>query len=289
MWRVLGVQVPSPERVSVLNVDLTDIEPLERRADSVLKVEFLVEGSAGSYIVLIESQTERDDERRRRWPYYIAHLHDKYRCPVVLVVVSSKASTAKWAREPIRIGLPDLISMAVFPAALGPDNVPPVTDVAEASRDVPYAVFSACANSRGPQLHGILEALAAALDTIDTETATVLAEFTEAGLDGTTGQQIWRALMAIKTFPYVSELRSQGREEGRQEGLQEGRQEGLQEGRQAGRQAGQAEAILRILDKRGIAVADASRQRIEACSDMDTLGTWLDRSLTATDVSELFA
>jgi hypothetical protein len=36
--RILGIPVPEPYDVSVLNVDLTEIRPVERRADSVLQV-----------------------------------------------------------------------------------------------------------------------------------------------------------------------------------------------------------------------------------------------------------
>jgi hypothetical protein len=46
---------------------------------------------------------------------------------------------------------------------------------------------------------------------------------------------------------------------------------------------------LRILARRGIAVDDASSERIIWCTDLDTLGAWLDRSLTAAQVSDLFA
>ena len=115
-------------------------------------------------------------------------------------------------------------------------------------------------------------ASAAALDTIDTETADFLVEFTEAGLGNTPGQQIWKVLMATMTYPYVSELRSKGREEGREEG----------------RAQGQAQSILQVLDRRGIAVDDGSRERIEACTDAGTLSTWLDRALTVTKSADLF-
>lgn len=98
MARVFNVMVPSPVNVTVLGTDLTETEPMERRPDPVLQAEFLVEESAGKYLLVIESQTDPDEERRRRWPHYIAHLHDKYGCPVVLAVVCSKRSTARWAR-----------------------------------------------------------------------------------------------------------------------------------------------------------------------------------------------
>ena len=122
-------------------------------------------------------------------------------------------------------------------------------------------------------MEAILEALAAALATIDEESAANLAEFTETGLGDTAGRQIWRALMATRTFPFVSEMRLQAREEGREEG----RAEGL------------AAAIVKVLERRGIEVDDASRARITSCGDGDTLGVWLDRSVVVASASELFA
>jgi hypothetical protein len=297
MARALNLDLPEPSQVKELSVDLSEFRPVvERRADSVLQAEFLIENPVGRYILVVESQTVPKEHRRKRWPYYIAFLRDKYDCPVVLLVVCSKAATAAWAREPIRIGLPDVTCMTVTPIVLGPDNVPAVITVEEAASDLPFAVFSALTHSRGRNARAILEVLAVALDTTDTETAAMYAEFTEAGLGDTPGLQIWRALMAIETFPYSSQLRSKGREEGHAEGRAEGRKEGRAEGRAEGRVEGRAEgraqgeaaAILRILERRKVEVDDGSRERIESCTDLELLGTWLDRSLDVEAVDELF-
>ena len=75
--------------------------------------------------------------------------------------------------------------------------------------------------------------------------------------------------MATSTYPFVSQLRSQGREEG------------LAEGR--------AQDIARLLDKRGIAMTQAERDRITSCREGKTLETWLDRLLTISDINQLFA
>jgi hypothetical protein len=273
MRHVFAVQVPVPRHVSITNTDFTEVRPHLRRGDSVLLAELLVEDPDNRYVMIIESQTDPDDEKAYRWPYYVAYLHDKYQCPVVLLVVCSKAVTAEWAREPILVGLPGLLCMTVRAIVLGPDNVPAITDLAMARDDVGFAVFSALTHSRSERVGVILETLAAALGTIDAETASLLAEFTEAGLGSTDGVTIWRGLMATQTYPYVSHLRSQGREEGRQEGLAEGR----------------AADIVRLLDKRGIEMAPADRERILACRDAETLDVWLDRVLTIARISELFA
>ena len=282
---ILGIVVQEPQQVTVLSNDLTTVKPLERRADSVLMAEWLIDDPAGRYILIIESQTDPDETRLRRWPYYIAYLHDKYECPVVLLVVCNKENTARWARQPIVIGLPDLTCMLVHPVVLGPDNVPAVTDTAEAGIDVTFAVFSALTHSRSPKVGAILEALAGALKAIDRDTALTLVEITESGLGETAGQQKWRQLMHKQLIPYVSEFRRQGIEEGRAVGIEEGRAEGRAQGEAVGR----ADAILQILDKRGIAVDDASRERIVSCADLDILADWLDRSLTSARVSDLFA
>jgi hypothetical protein len=116
-----------------------------------------------------------------------------------------------------------------------------------------------------PQAGGILKVLATALGTLDTNTATLLAELTEAGLTGTGGLPIWRHLMTTSTYPYVSELRAQGRAEGK------------------------AESIAGILDRRHIALTGSERQDILSCTDPETLGAWFDLSLTVTTAAELFA
>ena len=75
-------------------------------------------------------------------------------------------------------------------------------------------------------------------------------------------------MMATGAYPFVSQRRPQGRAEGRAEGL--------------------AEATLKVLGRRGIEVDDDSRQRIASCTDAGVLDTWLDRSLVAAKVSDLF-
>lgn len=265
MAHALNMGVPGPSQVKELSVDLSEFRPVvERRADSIL--QFQIDDPLGEYILVIESQTDPDESRRRRWPYYIAFLRDKYDCPVILLVVTSKIATAAWARKPISVGLPGLTCMTVTPVVLGPDNVPAVTSVDEAASRISFAMFSALTHSRGQNTRAILEALAGALDTIDI--AARYAEHTEAGLGDTPGRQIWRKLMAVETFPYSSQLRSKGREEGRVES--------------------RAGDILRILERRKVEVDDDSRERIESCTDLETLGTWLDRSLDVKAVGELF-
>jgi hypothetical protein len=90
--------------------------------------------------------------------------------------------------------------------------------------------------------------------------------------------------VAINTSLFRSEtaqrLRAEGREEGRKEALEEFRQEGRVRERAAG--------VLRILRHRRVPVTAAERSRIESCADLELLGVWFDRALTAASVAEVF-
>jgi hypothetical protein len=43
-----------------------------------------------------------------------------------------------------------------------------------------------------------------------------------------------------------------------------------------------------VLKRRGISVDDASRQRIESCTDQETLEKWADRIVDVKTTEELF-
>ncbi|MEU0473354.1 hypothetical protein ACFW5S_21240 [Streptomyces olivaceus] len=60
------------------------------------------------------------------------------------------------------------------------------------------------------------------------------------------------------------------------------------EGRAKGQAEGKAEDILRILEVRGVEIPDSVRERVTGCTDLDVLGTWFDRSLSAARAEELF-
>ncbi|MFG3081209.1 hypothetical protein [Streptomyces parvulus] len=43
-----------------------------------------------------------------------------------------------------------------------------------------------------------------------------------------------------------------------------------------------------MVEVRGIEIPGSVRERVTGCTDLDVLGTWLDRSLSAAHAEELF-
>jgi predicted transposase/invertase (TIGR01784 family) len=69
--------------------------------------------------------------------------------------------------------------------------------------------------------------------------------------------------------------------------IEEGRQQGWRDGLAEGQARGRAEAVLRLLAVREIAVDERTRTRILACKDLDMLDRWLDQALRVTSLAEL--
>ncbi|MFF3819876.1 hypothetical protein ACFYYD_25325 [Streptomyces bluensis] len=262
-----GVPFPEPTAIQPLDTDLTEIRPLARRVDTLFRVDTAEDGD---FLLAVEAQGQPDPDKPNSWTYYLAHLYAKYQLPPILLVVCRDKATASWAAKPVRVGLPVHTSMAVFPLVLGPGNVPAIIDPDEATEDLPLAVFTALAHAKDPGLPAILDALAAAVANTGGETAQRWAEFTEIGLGDTPARALWRQLMATYTprFP--------------------GRGTLIEETFIEGEAKGEAKAVLRVLDRRGIEVSEPVRERIVSCTDLEVLGVWLDRSLTASKAEELF-
>lgn len=89
---LLHVPFPEPREFAVLNVDLTEIEPIERRVDTLLRVDT----DEGNFLLVVEAQGRKDESKRSSWPYYLSYLHAKFGLQPVLIVVTQSRSTARW-------------------------------------------------------------------------------------------------------------------------------------------------------------------------------------------------
>lgn len=104
---------------------------------------------------------------------------------------------------------------------------------------------------------------------------------------GDAAHKVMEALMSDTRYEYQSEFAKKYFGQGLAEGLAEGREEGREQGREEGREA-MIRSLLRILDRRGLALSPDDRVRIESCADLSTLERWMDRAIDITVASELF-
>ena len=275
VFDIFGVRVPRKAEIEVLSPDVTELRPLERRVDTVLRVR--PDGDERGFLLAIEAQGRRDEDKPASWSYYQSYLRAKHRCPVLLLVVCQDRTTADWAAGPFHDGWGGWTASSIRPLSLGPGNVPVITDADEAAANLALAAFAAMTHGRNREAPAILEALARALGTSDLASYVYYSEMLEVGLGDTPARALWRKLMKVNGsyFP------------GRGTLVEESFLEGKAEGQAEGQAAGLAQAVLQMLAHRGITVSDAARERIAGCHDIDTLNRWVDAAFTVASAEEL--
>ncbi|MEU6226299.1 hypothetical protein [Streptomyces sp. NPDC047042] len=262
----------TPISVTELPTDLSETQPVERRVDTLLRID----EADNSYILAVEAQGKPNASKHSTWAYYMTFVQEKYKLPPLLLVICRDQRTADWAARPVRFGPPQWQGLALQPLVIGPRDIPAVESLDEATRDVPMAVLSAILHAEERSADGTLKLLAAALSAMearDPERAGLLAEFTSQGLGRTEAFKIWSELLKTDTSFFTSlvaeGLRAEGEARGKAEGL--------------------AHYLLHRLELRDIHLSDADRDRITTCEAPDTLTRWIDRAITATSTAEVFA
>ncbi|MEV0851767.1 hypothetical protein [Nocardia fluminea] len=276
-FRVLALPFPEPVAVEQISVDLTATAPVERRADTILRVATV----ADEFLLVVEAQSNKDVTRIAAWSYYVTFLHNKYGLPVVLIVVCHDKETATWASKPMALTYRSWTSLTLQPLVLGPHNVPAITDPVEVLADLPLAALSAITHAREPEIDEILDSIIMAFRRrgCDDETE-FYAELIEQGISHTDAAKLWRDKMDTDLSFFRSEsaqrLRAQGREQGFEQGLEQGLGQGV------------ASSVLTVLTGRGIELSADQRKLLADTTDVDQLNAWLLRAVTATRAEELF-
>ncbi|MCM6786947.1 hypothetical protein NDR87_11310 [Nocardia sp. CDC159] len=265
---VFGEPIPDSDRAHTESCDFTDVGPKEFRGDGAFALYDPVgRAQAG---ICVEIQRGKDDARHWKWPVYLATLRARLQCPTYLLVVAPDRDVAAWCRRPIALGHPGLV---LHPLVLGPDRIPAITDLAEAIAAPEQAVLSALAHGDGPAGEFVLAATLVALRKTEGELGRMYYDMVASALSGEAKRR-WEELM--KTYEYQSEFARRYVAEGRAEGKAEGKAEG------------EAQALLLVLEARGVPVTENARRRITTCSDLDQLGRWLRRAATVDTAEELF-
>lgn len=270
---VLGIDFAPPTSVTVLPTDLTETQPIERRVDTLLRLETKDDGPL---LLAVESQGEKDPRKPASWAYYASYLLAKYRLQPMLLVVCQDRATAEWAARPVSFGPRQWPLLTLRPLVAGPHNMPVMTNPAEVRKNLPLATLAAITHGKNGDIGAILKAMTTVLrDTQDAVKNPVI-EFISQGLGKLPAAAQWRTLVAVDLSFYKSPIFEEIRDEARAKALAEG------EAQRA------AEDVLTVLTERGIDVPEDVRERITGCGDPETLSRWLRRAVTAPSAAEIF-
>ena len=281
-------EVPSHTKVTVGESVLDQMLPIEFRADLVL--ELCDANEAVVTAVALEVQRDQDPDKKFVWPVYAAVLRAKKRCPALVLVIALDPEVARWASEPIETG------MGTFrPLVLGPAVVPVVTDRSLAERETELAILSAMVHGNGPNGLEVVTTAFDALRALDAEHAAVYFQMVcdillEPMIKALEVLVMERMMSEKAKFPpFAQALIDRGVLEGLRDGKIEGLRDGKIEGLRDGKIEGLRSALYRGFARRGISLMDEERTRVEACTDLATLDSWLDRVFDAKTASDIFS
>lgn len=272
---LLAVELAEARGIKLPAWDAVVSEPTEvperlnsRNADAVFR---LTDGDRSVFAFVIEIQRQPDDDKVWSWPAYLLEVRDRWRCPVVVLVICTDNATARWGAQPIELGPGSVIT----PCVVGPGQVPVVTDPEQARRSPQLAVLSALAHGGAPDRREVLDALVVAYNTAGHARGSLYHDLMTVGLPVAALKYLEARMAVAGTYEYKSEFARTYFSRGKAEGEAKGKAEG------------EANALLRVLARRGIEVPAGARDRITSCLELEQLETWLDRAVTATSIHDV--
>ncbi|MGW4740122.1 hypothetical protein [Nocardia xishanensis] len=228
----------------------------------------LTSGPAPALAVIVEVQLRPDHDKQWSWPVYLTTLRARLRCYTALLVICPTERTAVRCRRPIGLAPGCTLS----PLAVGPNDVPAVTDSAAATANPELAVLSAISYQRRPERDAILKTLVEHL--LDAPNGEMYLDLVAAVMSPA-ARHFLESLMTTDTYEFKSEFarRYYARGEAR--------------GEERGRVQGEVRALLTMLQALRIRVPAAAETRIRECTDADQLNTWVERAATAKNIDEV--
>jgi hypothetical protein len=262
----------SARSIHIAHDDFVDVNLAEYRADDVVLIGEDPEAPAAALVR--EAQMTIQAMKRRTWPLYVAGLYARHGCPVDIVVLTLDREVAAWAGRPITVGLLRG-AMTITPTVIGPDQIPRITDPEVARRSPELAVLSALAHGSEPEGESIAMAALAGMPMLDNMREMFYVDLVLHHL-GPAARAILEKLMSTTNYQFQSEFAQKYFFEGKHEGKEEGELKG------------EAKMLLRIIDRRGVAISSHDRERVMSCADASQIEAWADRALTATTRDEIF-
>lgn len=266
LTNLFDVKVPDYHHARAHSTDVRVLVPRTYHADGMLM--FCDAADKPVLAVVVEIQRAWDSGKRWTWKLYVAQLEAELTVNAALVVYCPDPAIARRYRNMFEF---EGLSLPLRPFIFTPNDVPLVIDVELARAKPALAVFSAICHAAERDVDAVFPALAEALRALGPKRAISYYDIVLAGLPQAPRAR-WEAYMSTTVG---SEFRSELLREVDAHG--EARGEARGEGR----------AVLTVLEARGVAVPEAVRERILACTDLAQLDVWLRRAVTASAAEEV--
>ncbi|WP_344484684.1 hypothetical protein [Glycomyces endophyticus] len=257
---ILDLPIPEHDRVLPYSESATDIEVRDLNADNVVVCHKDGEARLG---IIVEVQRGKDEDKRYSWPAYQANIRHRIQAPVLLIVVCPRPAVAKWASEPIDTGQPGSDFQMLV---LGSANYPKLTEPSGTGDLAEQMVLGTLVHEHADDIEHLLIAATAELAPLPVETARRYTQYMLGQLSEHP-RAILEALMQQETYPYQSKL--------------------LAETEAKGKAVGESNALLIVLESRGLLITEDQRRRIEGCQDLNELNSWLKLAATAPSVKAI--
>jgi hypothetical protein len=275
----LGKPPPAGHRPVDSTVRIAD--PAEVRPDIIL-----ARGKRGPWSA-IEIQLRIDDDKGRRWLLLVALLYNERGCMGELWVITASKRTAEWARTACDATGKNGTRVRLEPIVLliGRDEVDALLDEGRPS----LAFFAAWAmqGRRGPEAERVLKRTMELTDRLPARALRRQQRTDIMGvLNGRLAEKLKEKVMEPKrsTEPrWVREMR----EEMFGDQVRALKPKFVAEGEAKGEAKGKREALLLVLEGRGLSITRPQRAAILACDDLVKLDRWIAASGTAASVAEL--
>ncbi len=261
---LLHVEVPRFRAARLSEAALPELVPVEYHADAVVLFDGIVEEKTRPVLgTIFEVQLERKDRKRYTWPLYAVTARARHECPFILIVVTPDLAVARWADQPIELG-----NGSFAPCVIGPQGIPQVTDREQAMREPQLAVLSVVAHGDGDveTAVSIGRTVIDAIRSLPEEQRLLYSRLIEKALSEA-------ARKALAMEPHIEKFFTEAHRQSYAQGEAKGK----------------AESVIRILQRRGLAMTDEQQRRVASCTDLAALDQWLDRVLSVASVDELFA
>jgi hypothetical protein len=263
---LFDVKVPDYHHARAQPTDVRVVVPRTYHADGML----LYCDAADQPVLAVVLEVQRSWDRTKRWVWKlsVAQLEAELMVNVALVVYCPNPALARWYRDMFES---EGLSLPLRPFIFTPSEVSLVVDAELARANPALAVFSAICHGGDADVDAAFPALAEALRALGPKKALLYHDIVLAGLPPAPRAR-WEAYMSSAVgSQYHSELF----------------REVDARGRAAGEARGEGQAVLTVLDARGVAVPEAVREQILACTDLTQLDVWLRRAVTAATADEV--